>query len=140
VSGKSKTASTDKVIWCDRGWQPVWFGFCPSAKAWRREMKRLGSDAAYPTYSAAVTEFESDGKVCLLVTMNRKAANKHSEQEVLGLLVHEATHVWQAVRRAMREDEPSREFEAYSMQAIFQSLHDAMEKTWGVPFSKKGAA
>jgi hypothetical protein len=45
---------------------------------------------------------------------------------VAGLICHEAVHVWQEVRRAMNDPgEPSIEFEAYSVQAIFQGLYQA---------------
>ena len=27
----------DRVIWCERGWQPLYYGFCPSEAAWKRE-------------------------------------------------------------------------------------------------------
>lgn len=46
----------------------------------------------------------------------------HLNSETCGLIVHEAVHVWQAVREAMCEEQPSTEFEAYSIQAIAQCL------------------
>lgn len=48
-----------------------------------------------------------------------------SAAQTLALLVHEAVHVWQWHCDVMGEDEPSREFEAYSIQAISQSLIQA---------------
>lgn len=41
---------------------------------------------------------------------------------VAGLMVHEAVHVWQRHMQAIGEDEPSLEFEAYSIQAISQAF------------------
>lgn len=41
---------------------------------------------------------------------------------VVGLLAHESVHVWQAIRNYIGEKEPSREFEAYSIQRILQDL------------------
>lgn len=41
---------------------------------------------------------------------------------VAGLLVHEAVHIWQKVRRGINEHDPSPEFEAYSVQSIAQQL------------------
>lgn len=49
--------------------------------------------------------------------------------EVYGLLLHEAVHVWQKVRRLMGEREPSTEFEAYSIQAIAQDLFKMYEES-----------
>lgn len=47
--------------------------------------------------------------------------------EVYGLLLHEAVHVWQKVKKLMGEKEPSSEFEAYSIQAIAQDLFEMFE-------------
>jgi hypothetical protein len=66
----------------------------------------------------------------VLVTLNREVADRHSEIETIGLLVHEATHACQHIRECIGEKEPSSEFEAYSMQAITQGLLAAMRKTW----------
>ncbi|ENX06514.1 hypothetical protein [Acinetobacter courvalinii] len=44
--------------------------------------------------------------------------------EVYGLLLHEAVHIWQRVKKLMGEREPSTEFEAYSIQAIAQDLFE----------------
>lgn len=41
---------------------------------------------------------------------------------VVGLLAHESVHVWQAIQNYIGEKEPSREFEAYSIQRILQDL------------------
>lgn len=115
------------VIWCDRGWQPVYFGFCPSRRAWTREMRKMGYKEPYPGSDGCATTFaEKDGKVCIIVTLGKaQHAEGRARVEIAGLLCHEATHVWQSVRRAMGEKEPSIEFEAYAMQAIFQGLYQA---------------
>jgi len=115
-----------KVIWLDRGWQPLFIGFCPDEAAWRREVKRLGCpDTAYPTSDGCVTYFEGgeDHGACCIVTLNRSEGR--DDVVVAGLLVHEAVHVWQHVKAKMGESEPSWEFEAYSVQAIFQQLYQA---------------
>ncbi|MEI1687074.1 hypothetical protein V8P55_02170 [Acinetobacter baumannii] len=49
--------------------------------------------------------------------------------QVYGLLLHEAVHVWQIVKRRMGEREPSVEFEAYSIQAIAQDLFEMFESS-----------
>lgn len=114
----------DRVIWLDRGWQPVFFGFCPNEKAWKREVKRLGCKGLpYPESDGCCTYFTKDGKASALVTMN--AREGRTRVQIAGLLAHEATHVWQEVRRQIGEKEPSIEFEAYSVQAIFQGLYQA---------------
>lgn len=45
--------------------------------------------------------------------------------QVAAMLVHEAVHVWQKWRESIGEDAPSKEFEAYSIQAISQRLMQA---------------
>lgn len=42
--------------------------------------------------------------------------------QLLGLLVHEGLHVWQFFLENIREESPSNEIEAYSIQEIFQNL------------------
>jgi hypothetical protein len=131
-----------KVVWLDRGWQPTFIGFCPSRKAWNREMKRLGvKDEPYPNDAAGrCTTFDSKGKVCIIVTIREACEKHHSRTEIAGLICHEATHAWQKVREVMGEAEPSIEFEAYSMQAIFQNLYQAWLDTRCPPDMKASNA
>lgn len=49
--------------------------------------------------------------------------------EIYGLLLHEAVHIWQKVKKLMGEKEPSSEFEAYSIQAIAQDLFTMYEES-----------
>jgi hypothetical protein len=121
-----------RVIWCDRGWQPHCYGFCPDERAWNREMRRLKiNDVSYPTSDACCTTFDKrkSHASCTIVTVSD--AKRRPKLQVVGLLVHEAMHVWRRVREYMGESEPSLEFEAYAMQAISQNLIEAYEKTRG---------
>lgn len=49
--------------------------------------------------------------------------------DAVSILVHESVHVWQNYVTTIGEKEPSREFEAYSIEGIFSVLHDAYTKT-----------
>ena len=127
----------NRIAWCDRGWFPTYFGFCPSKKAWDREMKRLGIvDCPYPTSDARCTSFENatykDGgkKTLALVTVGEHIDGKNS-MGILGILVHECVHVWQTVRQDIGEESPSKEFEAYAMQNIVMSIFAAYAETRG---------
>lgn len=42
--------------------------------------------------------------------------------QVLALLAHEATHIWQDFVEHIGEENPSSEFEAYALQSITQAL------------------
>ncbi|MDC5474108.1 hypothetical protein NRA29_14345 [Acinetobacter baumannii] len=76
--------------------------------------------------AAAQVDFYSDGAYAVVQlgdTSERKLI------EVYGLLLHEAVHVWQKVKKLMGEKEPSSEFEAYSIQAIAQDLFKMYEES-----------
>lgn len=83
----------------------------------------------YPTTDGRCSQFIEDGKNCVLVTIAERIDKKRDRLGIVGLIVHEATHVWQYVRRDIGETEPSVEFEAYAMQSITTQLCDAYSKT-----------
>lgn len=129
----------NRVIWCDRGWMPYHYGFCPNEIAWDREMKRLDIKELVPypaEHDGRCTPFENsnDHNACALVTV--RPAAKSALQQV-SMLVHEATHVWQFMRAAIGEKEPSIEFEAYSIQNISENLIKAYEMARGPLLSKR---
>lgn len=128
----------NQVIWGERSYFPYWYGFCPNAKAWQVEMKRLAveGDNPYPTVDGGCSYFRGpDGHELALVTISDKPNIPAITR--IGLIVHEGTHVWQRMCKAMGEDKPSREFEAYSLQSIVSSLIHAYEVTRG-PLTHKG--
>ncbi|MFX6185803.1 hypothetical protein ABTF43_14935 [Acinetobacter baumannii] len=76
----------------------------------------MGADAQVSSYS--------DGAYAIVQIGD--TADKDQIQ-VYGLLLHEAVHIWQIVKKRMGESEPSVEFEAYSIQAISQDLFEMYE-------------
>lgn len=65
----------------------------------------------------------SKGKLCAVVSISvEKGRDPNS---IVGLLVHEAVHVWQYFKEFIGEDMPSKEFEAYAIQNISQELIQA---------------
>ena len=120
----------DRVVWCDKGWMPLSYGFCPSERAWKRELKRLEADETYPypTTDAGTTFVEGPHKG-VIVTLNERFDKERDRVGVVCLLVHEATHVWQAIREDIGEHKPSHEFEAYAMQNISMNLIQAYNDT-----------
>lgn len=96
-------------------------------------MKRLNvPKEPYPRADANCAQFESpQGSVVCIVTVNEKldAKRKGDPNALVGLVVHEATHVWQRIRETIGERNPSHEFEAYAVQTISQELLQAYSKT-----------
>ncbi|KQE85282.1 hypothetical protein [Acinetobacter lactucae] len=76
--------------------------------------------------AAAQVDFYSNGTYAV-VQLGDTSESKPIE--VYGLLLHEAVHVWQKVKKLMGEKEPSSEFEAYSIQAIAQDLFEMYEES-----------
>lgn len=124
-----------KIKWLDRSLvvAPIHYGLCTSQKAFDKALKKLGVPKAerpclvMNRADATTHFFENDGRVCAIVGIN-KANTKSREispNVVIGLLIHEAVHVWQEIRRNLGEDCPSAEFEAYSIQRIAQNLIEA---------------
>ncbi|WP_284086984.1 hypothetical protein [Acinetobacter pittii] len=76
--------------------------------------------------AAAQVDFYSNGAYAV-VQLGDTSERKFIE--IYGLLLHEAVHVWQKVKKLMGEKEPSSEFEAYSIQAIAQDLFKMYEES-----------
>ena len=126
---------SDRVMWMERGPLPAHVGWCPSEAAWKRTMKRMGiPNEPYATESAGRCDiFERAGNTTVIIHLDREIARRHTEVEIVGLLAHESTHAFQAICRAMGEEKPSAEFEAYTIQAITQFMFMALIDTWGPP-------
>lgn len=121
----------NKVYWIDRGWQPVFLGFCPSKKAWDAAMKefKIEEPPEYPV-SSGCTQYvcnDKTGEAAILVVLN--GDDKQPLLNIIGLMVHEATHVFDFICEFINEDEPSREFKAYSIQMITMELLEAWRRT-----------
>lgn len=82
---------------------------------------------ALPQGSNATTNFicnEDDTNLRIVVYMPYADVSLLSQQ---GLVIHESVHIWQEIKKMMRESEPSIEFEAYSIQRIAQDLLHLLE-------------
>lgn len=117
------------IVWLDRGWQPVRIGFCPTKKAWKKEMKRINCDREYIRNNAQCDMFKCPGAPTLILVTIDKSADTRNPIEVIGLLMHEAVHVWQRVCDEIGEEDPGWEMEAYAIQSITQDLIQAFEET-----------
>lgn len=70
---------------------------------------------------ACVHTWERGGKIVCIVCMHPDALQA-DPIEVAATLVHEAVHVFQRLCDSIGEREPSREFEAYSIERISEQL------------------
>lgn len=73
---------------------------------------------------ASVHYFDNPkGEQCYVVAIRLR--DGISGIQVAGLLTHEAVHIFQGFCERIGEHQPSKEFEAYSIQSISQRLLDA---------------
>ena len=120
------------ATWIDRSIieSPYCIGLCQTEKQYKNELKRLKINAPYDCWiaedkDANVSEFIKGNEKCYVVSIRVKPDTKNIE--IIGLLIHEAVHVWQKIKDSLGEDSPSPEFEAYSIQRIAQNLIDAFK-------------
>ncbi len=94
---------------------------CVSEGALKAFAGTVDVSLAFPLpHSAATYRIgNSLGYVCLVVI---NTAEMSDGIAIAGVLVHEAVHVWQYFCEDIGEENPSVEFEAYSIQAIAQAL------------------
>lgn len=131
--------SINRPHWCDRTLihGPAYYGLCVTERALHATLRKLRIPreqwppfVGAPAAKATTYIFENpDGELVIVVTI--KDWEKKTGIEVAGLLVHESVHIWQAIRRAIGEIEPSKEFEAYALQNISQSLMVAFAEATG---------
>lgn len=119
------------IKWLDRTLiqSPVHIALCTDEKSFHKELKRLGLPrepyicGEYANATTSKYEHKPTGKLCAIVTIKPQ---KHWHRAGIdALLVHEAVHIWQWIKEILGEHDPSKEFEAYSIQAISQYLIEA---------------
>ena len=104
-------------------------GLCKTEEEFHNELRRLKfPEKMWPVYvpdgfDAKTHMFIDKDKNTVFIICVREG--NHERYPLAGLLAHEATHVWQEICECINEDEPSREFEAYSVQHIAQELMQA---------------
>lgn len=122
-----------KARWLQRSIvvSPVFYTICSSERIMRAELKRLKVKDQFSHVSDGydgtthTLKFDNGKTCCIVCLYNWREATAES---VYALIVHEAMHVWQKIRREMNEDMPSDEFEAYSVQTIVQQLMEEFNR------------
>lgn len=102
---------------------------CLSQKEYFQVLRKIGID---PTTSTAwVPEdragsahhwYTDDSQVTIVCVNTEQSGFKEDPICLAGIMVHEAVHIWQEFCESIGEKNPSREFEAYSIQWISQQL------------------
>lgn len=120
-----------KLKWCDRTLVvgTHYFTLCTNEKLFRKAMKHLRLPKKdWPDF---VANWHSDATIHYLENKENRSVSAvicvrnfedKTPEQITGLFVHEAMHLWREVRKAIGEREPSAEFEAYAMQNIVQEL------------------
>ena len=70
--------------------------------------------------------FKRSDKVVAIICIRKNSA--FDINQIHALLLHEAVHLWQEIKIYIDENNPSKEFEAYSIQALAQNLFYAYKK------------
>lgn len=108
---------------------PLEVGLCKSEREYKRELKKLkltstdtwlslGAIATVHSFRNTVT----NRRVALVCIDGSK---KYNPRDLHETMTHEAVHLWQEIRQAIHEHEPSSEFEAYAIENLTKQLIDA---------------
>lgn len=122
---------TEVIVWQNftLGGLTVPYTLCLNTEEFGVVMDYLGvpknDHPRHINYGANATAHFCDhkgGDKCVVVCM--AIPESVSNIQIAGLLVHEATHIWQDACERMNEQNPGDEIEAYSIQTIWQGLAD----------------
>ncbi|HEY4712759.1 MAG TPA: hypothetical protein VIH30_00730 [Aquirhabdus sp.] len=104
---------------------PIQYGLCLSEKSFKKTMNEIGlSKIDRPDFMASNTAnatahiFYEHNIVVVCVKKNKDT----TLIQMAGLIIHESVHIWQWIKEHIGEVNPSKEFEAYSIQRIAQTL------------------
>lgn len=130
-----KKKSNDGITWCSRALfvSPCFYGLCTSEEAFEIHLAEAGAKSTdkWVSESAhATTHFLKDkNDSTRIVVCVPPEALELDTAVLVGLLTHEATHVFQHICEYIGEDSPSDEFEAYSIETITRELTAALMET-----------
>jgi hypothetical protein len=101
---------------------PFVFTFAENKKEWKKILNDWGYKLKYPKKSLARVTiiYPNSAPVCILTV--HKDVDEYGTADQLGIIAHEAVHVWQALEKYINEDSASDEMEAYSIQSITKDL------------------
>lgn len=122
----------------------LWYTVVTTEKMFQREMRKMGYSKEMTRDTnwlagggACVQKFDNaadDGRHVLLVSIKPIPSDP---TQVMGLLVHEAVHVWEHILEALGEKQPSSEMQAYGIQGIFLQLFQEYARQTAIPAQKR---
>lgn len=111
----------------------IFYCLCLNEQDFQAELKDLGvPERKWPDFLPSGAEgcvhflVSAQDQEVNLVCLNAKPDK--SKIEIYCILVHEAVHLWQNMKRAVNENRPSDEFEAYAIQSIAERLMNSYRK------------
>lgn len=117
-------------VWVDRTLSQCayYIGLCVTEKLFHKELKAMGiPERMWPDFldndhcNATLHSFvHKDKNVACIVCIPHDP--ERCTIQIAGLLVHEATHIWQWHCEHIKETYPAKEQEAYAIQSISQGL------------------
>lgn len=116
------------IKYLSTGSWPIYIGFTSDPIAYAKEIKRLEVEDPSPFVSpgadATTHILDVNGNRTVIICIRpRKGA---SRSQILGLICHEAAHVWNAVCEAMNGSCPGGEHQAYGIQWISQFMAECL--------------
>ena len=106
---------------------PYEYAYCPNAKLWKAHFRKLEEDFVPPPFPSC----DTGGRCTQIETYDTcivTIGDRNPPDIVESILVHEAVHVFQNACEHAGEIEPSSEFQAYSIQAIYYNLSTEYKK------------
>lgn len=128
--------------WIDRTLvaSPYFVCLCLTEKDFHKALKKLHLPVAdWPNFlkgGNATVHFLVQKGGLDLVALVCMPESDHPRVSTYALLVHEAVHIWQAIKEAQGEKTPSDEYEAYSIQTLSQRLMEAYDEQVSQPAPK----
>lgn len=107
------------ITWLEMGAIPINVGFTTSQRAFAKECRSFGVDNSHEFLSGTgeasthtFSDHDDNRNFQIVVTIHKK---KRTILDLVWLLAHEATHVWQGIRERLGEKTPGHEMEAYTV-------------------------
>jgi hypothetical protein len=118
--------------WLERGlfYSPFHFCLLTDEKSFKKTIKKIDDDYGYPWLidgATACVHYVDNGDIAVCIVTIDPWANQ-TQSYMHAVLAHEATHIWQHIRRSIGERFPSDEFEAYCIQSLTMRLIESYEE------------